>query len=473
MGKRILILLSVIVLLFACDKKEEPLNITSDLTIFFVNDMHGQLDNFSKIKYIIDEERKHADVIVTSGGDIFSGNPVVDNYTIKGYPIIDVMNRCGFDVSVVGNHEFDYGEDVLKDRMQQANFDWVCANVDMGSTAVPEPYEYTTIVTNNYSVTFLGLIETNGKPGATIPSTHPFRVENFTFEKPDNVVHQYKNIKDNEGTDLYIAMTHIGYGGSFGDSDLADEFPYFDMIIGGHSHSEINTIRNGIPIFQAGSYLNKLGKVELEIGNREILEYKYDLIDLNAYPNSDQGLKDHIDNYKQEMAMVLDEVIGNSLIEHDKSQLGCFYTDALRQRMEVDITFQNSGGIRSGLNAGNITVGEIYEIDPFNNHAFIYEMSIADIKAFLKGSTAGFYYSGVKIERVGNEIEIRDVNNDLIADETVLRLGINDYIPAVYDNFFTTPGEDQGYTTAEALLYYLKNINDQVLYSNCDRYFDY
>src|SRR5210317_2517050 len=116
MGKRIILLSWIIILLFACNKDEETVNITSYLTIFFVNDMHGQLDNFSKIKYIIDEEKKKSDVIVASGGDIFSGNPVVDNYSSKGYPIIDVMNRCGFDITVVGNHEYDYGEEILADR---------------------------------------------------------------------------------------------------------------------------------------------------------------------------------------------------------------------------------------------------------------------------------------------------------------------------------------------------------------------
>ncbi|GAI48906.1 unnamed protein product, partial [marine sediment metagenome] len=59
--------------------------------------------------------------------------------------MIDVMNKAGFDISVLGNHEFDYGEVNLKNRVEQADFDWVCANIDMGSTGIPEPFDYKTI----------------------------------------------------------------------------------------------------------------------------------------------------------------------------------------------------------------------------------------------------------------------------------------------------------------------------------------
>jgi 2',3'-cyclic-nucleotide 2'-phosphodiesterase (5'-nucleotidase family) len=101
--------------------------------------------------------------MVVCSGDIFSGNPVVDNHEQKGYPMIDVMNKVGFDISTIGNHEFDYGESNLKEQLLQSEFEWVCANVDMNTTGIPEPNEYKTITKNNVKVTFLGLVETNGK----------------------------------------------------------------------------------------------------------------------------------------------------------------------------------------------------------------------------------------------------------------------------------------------------------------------
>ena len=478
--RKTLLFILIAVFIFSCKKSDDEsvpdISGAKNLTIFFVNDQHGQINNFSKIKHIVDEEKQHVSVIVACGGDIFSGNPVVDFYDEKGYPMIDAMNRAGFDISVVGNHEYDYGEVVLKDRMEQAGFVWVCANVDMENTGVPEPYEYYTLSVDNLRVTFLGLVETNGKDNGTIPSTHPFRVQNFTFERPEDVVAQYANIKEQENADLYIALTHLGhdgYGGNLCDFQLAEQFPYFDLIIGGHSHAEVNTTVNGIPIFQSGSYLNKLGKIELKVKDKEVVDVDFELIDLNNYPDYDAGLKAIIDQYNETMALVLDEVIGYSHQDHQKYQVGCFYTDALRERLDVDVTFQNSGGVRSGLNEGDITIREIYEFDPFNNGAIIYEMSISDIKIFLKGSAAGFYYSGVQIQQVDNSVEIRDLSNNIIPNTTILLLGINDYIPAVYDNYFPLSGEVQPYSTAEAIIYYLENMNDQVDYPDCYRYFRY
>ena len=80
----------------------------------------------------------------------------------------------------------------------------------------------------------------------------------------------------------------------------------------------------------------------------------------------------------------LDEVIGFSEAYHSKSNVGSFYTDVLKKQMNVDITFQNTGGIRSDLNAGDILKREIYSIDPFNNGSVTYTLSIAEIKNFLK-----------------------------------------------------------------------------------------
>ena len=117
--KKISFILAISILITICslndnnsDKKDEK-----NLTIFFINDQHGQIDNFSKIKQIVDAEKQENNVILACSGDIFSGNPVVDNYENKGYPIIDIMNQIGFDISAIGNHEFDYGVSILMERM--------------------------------------------------------------------------------------------------------------------------------------------------------------------------------------------------------------------------------------------------------------------------------------------------------------------------------------------------------------------
>ncbi len=211
----------------------------------------------------------------------------------------------------------------------------------------------------------------------------------------------------------------------------------------------------------------------MTVKNKKVENYSYELIDLNSYTDFDSEIQKNIDDYNNEMATVLEEVIGHSDRNHSKNQVGCFYTDALRERMNVDVSFQNNGGIRSSLDKGNITVEEIYRIDPFNNGAVIYSMTVAKIKDFLKGSRSKFYYSGISIDQTGSGIQIKDQNGNIIPDDTVFSVGVNDYIPSVYDEYFPENGILQSYTCAEALIYYLKNINSEVDYPNCNRYFRY
>ncbi|MBT8318129.1 MAG: bifunctional metallophosphatase/5'-nucleotidase [Lutibacter sp.] len=460
-------------LIVACSKNENDSSIASqedlkEITIFHINDQHGKLDNFSKIKYIVDKEKEDTNVILVCGGDIFSGNPVVDNYDEKGFPMIDIMNKVGFDISTIGNHEFDYGEKILKDRFQQAQFPWICANVDMNTTGIPQPHEYKSITKNNVKITFLGLIETNGKDDDIIPSTHPWRVENLTFQKYTSVIQNYSQVKESENSDLYIALTHLGEGT---DINIANNYPYFDLIIGGHSHSKTNTITNNIPIFQAGGNLNYLGKIHLTIKNKRIENLTYDLIDLSNYSNFDSNIKDRVEAFNENAN--LDEIIGYAESFHSKDQVGYFYTDALRNEMNVDLTFQNTGGIRSSLNEGDITKREIYTIDPFNNTSVTYTMSVSEIKQFLKNSGAGFYYSGYSIEQEGNEIILKNGNNEILNENAILTIGLNDYIPAVYDTYFTQTPTTRPYTTAETIINYLENNSNPINFTSSNNYFKF
>ena len=474
--KRLGIIWSVIFILLGCSRdtmiEEESPSI--GLTIFFVNDQHGEINNFAKVKHIVDKEELETNVIVACSGDIFSGNPVVDNHPEKGYPIIDIMNQVGFDISVLGNHEFDYGESILEDRIQQAKFEWVCANVDMSSSVISQPPQFKTLQAGDLKITFLGLVETNGK-GRTIPLTHPWKIKNIDFSRPETVVDQFANLKEQEQTDLYIALTHLGHtagGGAMGDFQLAEQFPYFDLIIGGHTNQLLGTEVNDIPVFQAGNNLNYLGKISLMVSNRQIQSYEYELIDLNAYTEVDASLKKMIDEYNASMPE-LDEVIGFSHMHHERWQVGCFYTDAMRGQMEVDVSFQNSGGVRAGLDGGEIMRKEIYEIDPFHNGTIQYNMSVREIKDFLMGSGSGFYYSGIEIEQLDDGLQISNEAGVVLSDTVTLSIGINDFTPAVFDNYFPESGVTQTLTSAETIINYLETKESDVDYPDCTRFFRY
>lgn len=439
------------------------------LTIFFINDQHGQLDNFAKIKRIVDGTKDSLNVLLVCAGDMFSGNPIVDQYAEKGYPMIDIMNQTGFDVSVIGNHEFDYGQEVLTQRMNQAEFQWVCANVDVGETGIPQPDPYITIDVDGMKITFLGLVETDGKPNEIIPATHPWKVLGLEFQRFGNIVNNYANLKATENADLLVALTHLG---AYSDRVLARDFSFFDVIIGGHSHEVVEEEVNGTPIVQAGSYLNRLGRIELKVLNKKVVDYNVDFIRLNDYPFEDEQLAEQIAIYNK--SPEFQEVVGYSKSWMGKNEVGCFYTTALMEYLETDCAFQNGGGIRSAIDQGDITALEIYNMDPFNNQSVIFTMTVREIKQFFEETGAGEHVSGIILEQSQNKLLVYDAAGKEMSDNETITIGINDYIPAVYDQYFPLEkAEIKDFTTAEAIIGYLKTINSTVDYEGCDQYFDY
>lgn len=141
--------------------------------------------------------------------------------------------------------------------------------------------------------------------------------------------------------------------------------------------------------------------------------------------------------------------------------------------MNVDLTFQNSGGIRASLNEGDILKSEIYSIDPFNNGSVTYTITVAEIKNFLKNSGSGFYYSGGTIEQQGTDIVIKNETQEILSDNFNLKIGLNDYIPAVYDSYFTQTPTFLPYTTAEAIINYLDNNSSPINFTNYNNYFKF
>lgn len=461
--------LCLLAALYACNQNDsQPEKPAKEITLFFVNDSHGQIDNFSKIKYIVDQEKQTKDVLLISTGDMFSGNPVVDNYEPKGWPMIELMNEVGFDVMALGNHDFDYGPEILENRMDQSNFPWICANASVKSTEYAQPAAYKTIDFDDTKITFLSLLETQGSDQLTIPSSHPWRVQNYDFTNALETVSDYSSLKSQENADLLIVLSHLG---DYTDYELAADNSFIDLIIGGHSHALINSVHSGIPIFQAGAYLNYLGKIELTIKNREIENTSFTLIDLNQFEKKDAQIQDLIDDYNDWPELY--EEISYSSAYHSKVATGCFYTDAIKTYLNTDVSFQNTGGVRALLHKGPITKKNIYEISPFNNGTVVYEMSVAEIKRFLAESGSGFYYSGVLIDKIDREVVLFDEAGNYLHDDEVLRVGINDYIPAVHSPYFPDEREEQPLTAAESIIKFLENTSSNIDYSDCSRYFRY
>ena len=437
------------------------------VVIFSINDMHSQIENFSKIKPLIDKEKgKGNKVFFVSAGDIFSGNPIVDNYSEKGFPIIDLLNRTGLDISVIGNHEFDYGQSILSDRIAQANFPFVCANFSGGKGELSNVKGYEVIEKDGFSVAYIGAVET-GNFGR-YPLTHPKKVKGLFFTNPIKVFEDYKVINENPDIDLVIALTHLGKSG---DEKILENFNYIDLVIGGHSnHIYGKKYENGYMIM-SGKNLEMISKTSLSVCKGKIIDFQFEKIDLsNQDLEKDSKIDLLIQKYKDSPSLYKN--IGFSSVNHTKAETGCFYTQAIRETTKVDVVIQNYGGIRGNLKKGIITPIDIYTIDPFGNGLDNFLITPAELNFFLKRYNKRYSISSrldIKQKTSGN-IEVYR-NGVEIADDEKISLAMNDYISNTFSKYLPEPLYSYPSTTAEYLIKFLNNhIGEKLNFENCSNF---
>ena len=433
------------------------------IIIFHINDTHGQIANFSKVARLIEQERKNtADVFFMSAGDNFSGDPYVDRYEPRGEPILQLLNQIGCDVQALGNHEFDYGQEILADYISRARFRIVCANVFFESGSFPQPEPYVMLETSGgIRMAVLGLLQVS--PATGIPDSNPGNVRGIRFEGEIETARKYRYLK--QKSDLFIALTHQGYEK---DKRLAGEMGELDVIIGGHSHTVIEqpAVTNGVLIVQTGSKNRYLGKIELVMKGKRLVRKAARLIELKNVTEIDPGIQQMIDRYLDNP--LLDRVIvklENTL--EDKNEIGNLLTDAIRQTLDLDMAFYNSGGIRVSFFPRTVRLKDIYALEPFENEIVIFEMSTTEIRSLIRFDyenigpldlkVSGIRYT-VEADSKGQVISIKmetPAGLPLREDKTY-RVGMNDYMASSYHFDHREDGHSSHKKVVDILIEYLQ-----------------
>ena len=435
-----------------------------EIIILHTNDMHAKIDNMGKLAYLADSLRKtHKYVFLVSAGDNFTGNPVVDMVEDKGYPMIDLMNHCGFDVSAMGNHEFDLGQDKLNARMEQAKFPFISCNIDVTGAVLKPLKPYIILKAGRVKIPMLGIIQL-GENG--LPDSHPSKLTGLKFTDGRKKAKEYTWLKDKYG--ILIGLTHLGVET---DESLAREMPAFDLIIGGHSHTTLNQAMmvNNVMIVQTGSSLKNIGKITLMVQHGKIIDRRYELIPAESITKSEPQVQALIDKYNDNKE--LDRVIGTAQSPvTGKAELGSMMTDAITNRLKVDFAFQNSGGIRiSSLPEGDIRLKDIYQLDPFGNLVVIYKMNVSEIKSLICNSfnrskepdleVSGMTYS-IIVDKTGlcSDVNLFDLSGAALNPAKEYTVGINSYVSAAYKFDHRDAGNTTYTTCAQALIDYLAEV---------------
>lgn len=435
--------------------------------IFAVNDMHAAIDNFPKLAWLVDSlEAVYPDMLLVAAGDNQTGNPINDQYPEKGWPVIDLMNITGFDISALGNHEFDTGQEGLKNLSEKAGFSFICANVssDGQHDVKISPYKIITLP-NGLKLAFVGLLQL-GQNG--IPDSHPDNVKGFSFRSPFETAPEYLGLKDS--SDILIALTHIGFEE---DVKLAETMPAgIDLIIGGHSHTRVEKeqIHNGVMITQAENKLKYGTLIRMTINSDGTMQRNMQLIDIRNSKKEKPAIRAMVDRYNDNP--VLNEVIATAADDFSSyEELGYLMADAQREAAGADIALMNPGGVRiDRLEKGPVSIKNVYQLDPFGNELVVTKLTGEEIYSLMRAAwpvddKSPVYPSGirteVKIDAEGNPKEFIILTEDgaPLVMTRIYSVAMNNYMTQVYKYTHSDPGQSLFITTADALISYLKKQN--------------
>ena len=432
--------------------------------IFAVNDMHATIDNFPKLAYIVDSLQSiYPEMLLVAAGDNQTGNPVNDQYPEKGLPMIKLMNAVGFDLSAVGNHEFDSRPEGFSNLTHKANFDFICANMSAAEfyNMTVNPYKIITLP-NGLKIAFLGLLHIN--PNG-IPDSHPENVKGFTFSSPFETAPGYLYLKDQ--SDIFIALTHLGFEN---DVQLAETMPAgLDLIIGGHSHTKVEKeqIHNGILITQAERKLKYGTLIKLTFNSDGSLQRNMELLDIKNAKNEKTSIRTMVDKFNDNPA--LKEVISTAIDDFSSNEeLGYLMADAQRDAAQADIALVNPGGVRlDHLAKGPITMMNVYQLDPFGNELVLTKLTGHEIQALMFAAypideNLPVFPSGIKtilkLDASGNlaDVAILTERGTPLDMNQTYTVAMNNYMTQVYKYKHSDPGQSLFIATADATITYLK-----------------
>lgn len=474
--KKIFYVLIISVLLVSCAAKQQK-----ELVILSINDMHGHIENMPKLAYVVDSLRNiYPELIVVSAGDNRTGNPYNDRFPEHpNFPMINMMNELGFDVSELGNHEFDGNIDGLKYFVNTTKFPVICANVNF--TGYPDlklpPYVTITrkIDGKDVKVTFLGMIETenHGKPSA-----HEKNLVNVDFRPAEEVIPEYLKLKDD--CDVFVLLSHCGLPE---ETKFAMEFPEFDIIIGGHSHDLYTKLfDSGVFYTQSKSYITYTTVTKVQFKDGSIVSVEAQPIDLKKVTKVDADIQKEVDSYYANPEF--HTVLGRAKTQFDGlDALGAFMADAARYIVKTDIGMQNPGGVRlDSLHGGDLTKAEIFALDPFNNELVIARMTGRQIEDFLNVASTEdgncTHVSGITYTIDGERVDDGKItftnakayleNGQPVDPDKVYTVSINSYM-AKWAKGLNEGIEPTEYTANDSEILYLKD-HQMVDYKGVSRY---
>ncbi|MDO4178526.1 MAG: bifunctional UDP-sugar hydrolase/5'-nucleotidase [Phascolarctobacterium sp.] len=380
----------------------------SKLIIIHTNDTHGfdqradGINGIACIKELKDDfTEKGYDVLLVDAGDAIQDNNLVN--ISKGAVAVKLFNAAGYDAAALGNHEFDYGQDVLEARMKEAKYPYVAANIIVEATGKTYIKPATIVQKGNVKVGIFGL-----STPETMVSTNPKNVRGLKFLDNEELYKCAQKQVDElkaAGCDVIVTLGHIGSTKKAGYAtaeDIIANVKGIDIFVDGHDHKVKNFDNPGSALHvSTGSYTRNIGVVKYQNG-----KWVSDAYAFGRFNKEDDELKRIVDEAQSQVDKAMSQKvakIGFAMsgervpgVRTKEMPLGDLVTDAFlwqaRQAnvlsgKEVDAAVLNGGAIRKGIDKGTITRGTASAILPYNNQLYVITVPGAVLHSVLETST--------------------------------------------------------------------------------------
>lgn len=393
------IILLPIVAVFAAASAQNPAN---RLVIAHTNDTHSQLDpdqkddrgGVARRKVLVDSLRAVSpNFMLIDAGDAVQGTLFFNLF--KGEVEQKAMNMLGYDLRILGNHEFDNGMSGLEHMIDFAGSQFLSTNYDLSTTPLADRFDKYAI--REFGGRRIGFIAINLRPQGMISEGNYDGVEYLDAVAAAN--HSAWWLKNVEKCDLVVAITHIGYDPSTppGDFSLAKQSTDIDIIIGGHSHDLIdpagsrhnwlvpNADGRDVIVAQVGKAGKSLGEITIDLDNLSTA-YRVIPVDKRLDSRVDESVAIMLEPYRAGVDSLMKVPVGRTAAElaQNSQELLNWTSDIVLERAssmapDVDFAILNKGGLRRGLPKGTITEGEIMTMLPFNNRIDVIDIKGEDL----------------------------------------------------------------------------------------------
>jgi 5'-nucleotidase / UDP-sugar diphosphatase len=454
---------------------------TYQLTLMHTNDQHGNFlpNDYGEYGLAAQEtllDRYRGEVaarggysLLLSAGDVNSGVP--ESSLQQAKPDFMGMRFLGYDAMVLGNHEFDVGREILRQQADWAGFPFLAANVFDKSTGKHLFQDHITFNFDGLNVVVFGLLTEDTLVVGNLENLDNIEIRPAIETAAQIVPHLRKKAH------VLIALTHMGYypDGNYsinapGDVTLARRVPGIDVIVGGHTHEALKqpVVENGTLIVQAGEWGKYLGRLDLAYRNGNLNQINYRLTPVNLKKKvvkdgkkervfietkipRDPGAVSLLAPFRESGRAELGRVIGHvdgvlvgdrKIVRFKETNLANLINRAIMEKTGADVAVMNSGGIRDGIDAGDVTYRDVLTVLPFGNTLCTVKLNGAELYDYLAAvislpvDTGGFaQIAGVTARFENGIVSQLKINSEVLAKDRVYKLGINSFIASGADGY--------------------------------------